>query len=154
MKMPICILPMIAFFMILSLFPLLAGAQDDVKYLGDICYSLDEDKILGKPPAGVRIGVMSFGADYFVLSGVEAGFIPIHGTALIVQNTIIISLYSTYVSPALVPTDSKVSSFSAIHMVVDAQTLKGTHTTMIVQTTPEPLSITTHRGSVSLFLCN
>jgi len=155
MKMSRCIFPMIALFMILLLFPLLTEAQDDVKYLGNICYILDSDELLGKPPAGVRIGVMSFGTGRFILSGVLAGIIPINGSAFIGQNnTIVISLYYSFDSGGSLESGSLSSSFSVIYMVVDAQTLKGTHTTMIVQTTPEPLSIKTQRGGMRLFLCN
>ena len=134
--------------MFLSLFPFQAGAQDDVNYLGEVCCHLDEDK----PLSGIvlvteRFGVLSFGPGYLVLTGTRN--FPIYGTAFVETDTIVISLYGSYVSPA-----STVSSFYVRHMVVDAQTLKGTHTTMTVQTKPDPSEILTYSGSVRLSLCN
>ncbi len=147
MKILTRILP-IAAFMILSLFLLQAGAQDEAKYLGEICCHLDEDK----PLSGVvlvteRLGVLAFGPGYVVLTG--RGNSPISGTGFVGTDTIVISLYGSYVSP-----DSTVSSFYVRHIVVDAQTLKGTHTTMIVQTKPEPSEISTYSGSVRIIPCD
>jgi len=142
------ILSIVVIIMSVSLFPFPAEAQDDVKYIGEVCYTLDEDSALSgiALPMG-RLGILSFGPDYFILSGRGS-----MGTAVLSGNTIKISLNHSADSYS---SDGSMGAtwFSAMYMVVDAQTLKGTHTTMIVQTKPEPPKISTHKGSARLYSC-
>jgi hypothetical protein len=106
------------------------NAQAEVKELGDVCFSLDNGTLA--PPLGGRLGVLLYGAGHIVLDG-QLGNAPLHGTAVIDGNNFVVTLNTSYVS-----NDKSVSSFSVIHMVVDAGTLQGTYTTMFTQTSPPP----------------
>ncbi len=126
------------------------SARAEVKELGDVCFSLDNGTLA--PPLGGRVGVLRYGAGHIVLDG-QIGNAPLHGTAVIDGNNFVVTLNTSYVS-----TDKSVSSFSVIHMVVDAGTLQGTYTTMFTQTSPPPatsgVACCRGTGTVIFVRCN
>jgi len=132
----------------LSLVTLPAKAQDDIKYLGKVCYDLASG--MGRPPYGGTLEVYSFGAGCIALSGMEDGGYSVNGTAFIGgDNTIIISLYGSSSSDSV-----KNFKFSQMTINAAAWSWIGTYTTLQIWTkTDQSPEIATLMGHVAFWVC-
>ena len=120
-------------------------AQAEVTYLGELCSSWDDGTL--RPPAPAQMGVLSYGEGHYALHGNRGG-LPIHGTAIIVSDKVIVSLVTSYVS-----SDSLISSFSVIHVEVDMATLRGSYVEMFNQTAALPPVSGAIKGTASFYPC-
>ena len=104
-----------------------AAEAQQVSYGGEVCFQLVSAAGLGAPPKFLQMGALSFGQNHFPLHGraviqsqSDLATMPVHGTALVDGNNVIVSLN-------VVGGQSSLASSAAFRLALDAASLSGTY---------------------------
>lgn len=139
-------------------FGLAFSADAEVKDLGEVCFDMLPGIIFEGVGGQLQVGVLSFGAGHFVLDGKIVPMLilephgRVHGTAFVDGDKITINLTSSNVTAFVDPRAGDVSFF---HIELDAATLTGKYSVLMLRFTTGKESVATPRdvGTISIGPC-